>query len=220
MLGLGLAIMNPVHADFSACGSLSNHYGPFDYRTVPPENLALVENYHFTPKVETLQGGNTTMTPGGDMSYTLKVFPNHHRALMAVMRLSEKQKRDPPTEMIYTVRCWFDRAERFKPDDGMVQALYGIYLTRSGSTKEGITKLEHAIELGTDSGNIYYNIGLAYFDLKQYDKALENAHKAYRLGFNLPGLKNKLKRVEKWSELPLQAEVISTPKPEAAATQK
>ena len=44
------------------------------------------------------------------------------------------------------------------------------------------------------------DLGLAYADLKQYDKALESAHRAYGAGFPLPGLKNKLKRAGKWRE--------------------
>jgi len=49
------------------CGSLKNHFGPFDYRSASPEQRRLVEGTHFTPKVESLAGGNTTITPGGDM---------------------------------------------------------------------------------------------------------------------------------------------------------
>ena len=49
------------------CGPLRNHFGPFDYRTASPEQRRLVEGTHFTPKVESLAGGNTTITPGGDM---------------------------------------------------------------------------------------------------------------------------------------------------------
>lgn len=189
-------------ADVADCGPLANHFGPFDYRTATKETLALVEKVHFTAKVETLRGGNTTMTPGGDMGYTLKVFPNHHRALMAVTNYAEKAKKDPPPESLYSVRCWFDRAERFRPDDGVVQALYGSYLIRTKKNQEGIARLNHAVELAGDNGNIFYILGLAYFDANEYDKALENAHRAYQLGFVLPGLKDKLKRIGKWKDYP------------------
>lgn len=186
--------------DDGLCGSLSNHYGPFDYRTESVAGKKLVENAHFTPKVESLIGGNTSISAGGDMNYTLKVFPNHHRALMAVIKLGEKEKTIKPRGMEYSVACWFDRAERFRPDDGMVKAIHGIYLIRSGKPNEAVTKLEEAIELAGDNPNILYNLGLAYFDLKLYDKALENAHRAYAAGFPLSGLKNKLKRAGKWQD--------------------
>ena len=120
------------------CGPLRNHFGPFDYRSAPPEQRSLVEEVHFTPKVESLAGGNTSATAGGDINYTLKVFPNHHRALMAVIKLSEKEKTDKPRSMQYSVACWFDRAERFRPDDAMVKTLHGVYLSRKGKGQAAV----------------------------------------------------------------------------------
>ncbi len=183
-----------------ACGSLENHYGPYDYRTATKQGLAIVEKVHFTKKVESLAGGNTSMTAGGDLNYTLKVFPNHHRGLMTVIKLAEKEKKSIPRDMEYSVPCWFDRAERFQPDDAMVKAIHGIYLIRSNKPAEGEEKLKAALELAGDNANIYYNLGLAYVDLKAYDKALESAHKAYEMGFPLPGLRNILKRLGKWHD--------------------
>jgi tetratricopeptide (TPR) repeat protein len=187
---------------YQACGSLDNGYGPFDYRSTETAKIEIVEKFHFPPKVETLRGGSTASTPGGDLAYTLKAFPNHPRALMATVRFSEKTKQDPPPEMIYTVNCWFDRAERFRPDDATVQLLYGLHLVRIGNSKDGITKLESALSLSGDDPNILYNLGLAYFELKQFDKSLEYAKQAYSLGFPLPGLKNKLLKAGKWKDEP------------------
>lgn len=197
-----LAISNIAYGQDSMCGSLEFHYGPFDYRSAGQSQKNLVERAHFTPKVETLKGGNTSMTPGGDMAYTLSAFPNHHRALMALIRYSEKQKTNKPPEMQYTTDCYFERATRFRPDDATVRSLHGIYLIRSGNPKAGSEKLEEAVELSGDNPNLYYNLGLAYFDLKDYAKSLENAHKAYAGGFPLPGLRDKLTRVGKWSPPP------------------
>lgn len=184
------------------CGSLKNHFGPFDYRSASPEQRRLVEGTHFTPKVESLAGGNTTISAGGDMAYTLNVFPNHHRALMALIKLSEKEKTDKPRDMGYTVACRFERAERFRPDDATVKMLHGIYLMRKGKMQAAAEKLEEANSLAGENANILYNLGLAYFDLKQYDKALASAHAAYALGFPLPGLRDKLKRAGKWTDVP------------------
>ena len=119
---------------------------------------------------------------------------------MAVIKLSEKEKTDKPRGMGYTAACWFDRAERFRPDDGTVKMLHGIYLIRKGKAQAAAEKLEQASALAGDNANITYNLGLAYFDLKQYDKSLASAHAAYALGFPLPGLRDKLKRAGKWSE--------------------
>ena len=44
-----------------ACGSLNNHFGPFDYRTARAEDKNMVERAHFTPKVENLIRGHTSL---------------------------------------------------------------------------------------------------------------------------------------------------------------
>jgi tetratricopeptide (TPR) repeat protein len=192
----------------TACGSLKNHYGPFDYRTAPLHEKQRVEIPHFPPQVENLTGVSNSITQGGDISYTLGVFPNHPRALMSMMKLAEREKRDKPRDSAYSMACWFDRAERFRPDDAMVKVLHGIYLTRKGKKQEAMAKLDAALELGIPSPNIDYNIGLTYFDLGQFDKALQSAHRAYGAGYPLPGLRDKMKRAGKWKD---SAPVLSAP---------
>ncbi|MBS3935955.1 MAG: tetratricopeptide repeat protein [Sulfuritalea sp.] len=182
------------------CGSLRNHYGPFDYRTASAETRQLVERAHFTPKVELLRGGENWMNPSQDLGYTLNVFPNHHRALMSLINYAKKTKSEHPDGMKISVACRFDRAERFAPGDAVVKSLHGVYLMQKGMKSEATKKLEEALQLAGDNANIYYNLGLAYFDLKDYDRALVSAHKAYRLGFPLPGLRNKLEKAGKWTE--------------------
>lgn len=183
------------------CGSLSNHYGPFDYRTAT-DSLKVVEVPHFPPRVEALISGNTSMTPAGDISYTLRVFPNHHRALMSMMKLAEREKTDRPRDSTYTMECWLERAERFRPDDQMAKVLHGIYLAKKGKKQLALEKLDAAVELGGASPNIDYNIGLTYFEIGQFEKSLQSAHRAYAGKFPLPGLRDKLKRAGKWQEAP------------------
>lgn len=181
------------------CGDLRNAYGPYDYRTEKPK-LEIVEGAHFLPFVENLSRGNTSGTPGGDIDYTLRASPNHHRALLSMMKLARKEKTEKPRGSRYTIACWLDRAERFAPDDAMVKTLYGTFLLQKGKADEGVKKLEEALVLAGDNANIHYNLGLAYFELKDYDKALASAHKAYQLGFQLPGLRNKLEKAGKWRD--------------------
>jgi tetratricopeptide (TPR) repeat protein len=188
---------------FEACGELKNGFGPFDYRTASPEDKDVVERRHFTLRVEHLAQGQTVTHPGGDIEYTLRVFPNHPRALFAMVRLGEKENRDKPIGSPYTISCWFDRAIRFTPNDGSVRLVFGIYLSRKGKTNEAIEQLQAAGKLGGDSANVHYNLGLAYFDLKEYEKSFEHAHAAYELGFPLAGLRNKLKQVGKWRDAPI-----------------
>ncbi|MCL2658276.1 MAG: tetratricopeptide repeat protein [Betaproteobacteria bacterium] len=184
------------------CGELKNAFGPLDYRVTPQDTRDLVDNAHFTPSVESLIKGNTSVTAGPDIDYTLRAYPNHPRALLAMMNLSFKEKTTKPRGSHYSVECWFDRAERFRPDDGVVQMLYGIYLLKLGRTSEAVKKFEAAEATADGDPNLYYNLGLAYFDLKKYDRALDYAHKAYALNFPLPGLRDKLKRMHAWKDLP------------------
>lgn len=194
-----LFICSVVSAGEVDCGPLTNHFGPFDYYTAPPADRRLVERPHFPPQVEQLRKGNTGPL-GQDISYTLSVFPNHPRALFSMSKLAIREKTNKPRDSTYSIDCWFDRAIRFRPNDSNVRMIYGIYLQTTGKSKEAAQQFNKSAEFGGDNGNLFYNLGLSYFDLKDYEKALEYAHRAHYLGFQLPGLKNKLVRVGKWRE--------------------
>jgi tetratricopeptide (TPR) repeat protein len=178
---------------------LATPYGPFDYRTASKEVLKLVEDHHFNRDVETLKKG-ISGTIGGELNYTLRVIPNHHRALNALINLQFKLKTDRPPGTSWKVPCYFDRAIRFQPNDGTVREIYGVYLMRLGNKNEAVRQLELAAQLGGEDGNLAYNLGLAYFDVGNFDKSVMYAKKAYDLGFTLPGLKAKLKKAGKWPE--------------------
>ncbi len=64
----------------------------------------------------------------------------------------------------------------------------------------GAEQVSKAEELAKDNPQLHYNVGLLYFELKEYDKSMANAKIAYEQGFNLPGLKDKLTRAGKWKE--------------------
>lgn len=179
------------------CGPLENHYGPFDYRKATREERELVERFHFTPAVESLRGGASSYI-GDDLSYILRVFPNHHRALSTMVRLYERSKGKRPEGIQYLAECYFDRAIRFTPDDAMVRVLYGFYLMKGGRAGEARRQFVAAEQYGADDPQIQYNLGLAYCDLKEYDRALAFAHKAYDSDIKLPGLRDKLKRAGAW----------------------
>jgi tetratricopeptide (TPR) repeat protein len=191
-------VQNLAYADATACGPLTNHFGPFDYHASPPERRNLVERAHFTPDVERLRRGQTTAVIGADIHYTLMVFPNHPRALLAMSNLAQKEKLAKPAGSGFTVDCWFDRAVRFREEDATVRMLFGIYLLKTNRPELAVAQLEKASEFESENANLAYNLGLAYFDLHDYQKSLAFAHQAYEQGFPLPGLRNKLKRVGKW----------------------
>jgi len=192
------AVAQPATADEATCGTLRNSYGPYDYRTASPRQIQLVEDYHFTPSVEELKHGKSGLTIGGDLDYTLRAIPNHHRALVAMMNLGFKVRKDPPPGAQWPVACYFDRAVRFSADDGAVHTIYGIYMFRRGKITDATAQFEMAEKLGDNSGNMHYNAGLAYFELGDYDKAVVHAKKAAEVGFSLPGLRDKLQKIGKW----------------------
>jgi tetratricopeptide (TPR) repeat protein len=186
-------------AEGEDCGDLRNAYGPYDYRTIPATPLSLVEAGHYTPNVEHLIKGQSGYL-GADLDYTLRAIPNHHRAIVSMANLFFRDKKDPPKGARYTVDCWFDRAMRFAPDDPKIRTAHGYYLSRKAKYQEAVAEFRYALELGADDGNTHYNLGLAHFNLKQYDEALKEAKLADERGFPLQGLKNKLKAVDKWTD--------------------
>lgn len=192
------------------CGSLRAGFGPFDYRPgryIPESTygshkalLSIVEGTHFTPTVEALISGNTSQTAGGDLNYTLHAFPNHHRALIAMVALGEKEKTSKPYQSRYSVECWFQRALAWRPDDSIVRMIYARYLYKAMRANEAEQQLSVAASQAGDNAFTHHNIGLIYFDMKNYEKALIHAHKAYELGLGIPTLREQLKSVGKWSE--------------------
>lgn len=193
----GTAAMAEPLADYSACPAMAtSNWGVIDYRVVDPKQLSLVERFHFTPDIERLEAHDSA----ANISYTLRRFQNHHRALMAAMKLGLREKKRQPRGLAYSVDCYFARAESLFPDDEMVKVIHGLYLIRSGRQSLGVQVLEAARTLNENNANLHYNLGLAYLELKRYDSALQSAHRAYSLGFPLPGLRNRLKRAGKWRE--------------------
>ena len=202
LLGFGIFLTSHAKAEVSdfSCGPLQNAYGPFDYRS-DKDKLSIVEGAHFTSEVANLVKGTTAERPGGDIDYTLRAFPNHSGALMSMVRLGDKEKTAKPRGSRYTVECWLYRAVRFRDNDATVKMIYATYLAKNGRNAQALKQLNEAVQLGEDSANLQYNIGLVYFNLGKYDEALNHAHLAYQAGFPLPGLRDKLKRAGKWKEL-------------------
>jgi Flp pilus assembly protein TadD len=160
----------------------------------------VVERVHFTPVVESLKRGATSAYPGTDLDYTLRAFPNHHRALLAMSKLSRREGRSKPAGANYTIDCYFDRAIRFQPDDPMPHMLAGLHLAQSGKRSDAVPYLQRATELATDDPNLHYNLGLGYLEVGINEQALVHAKRAYSAGFPLPGLRDRLRALGAWQE--------------------
>jgi uncharacterized protein (TIGR02996 family) len=198
----------------SPCGSLNNGFGPFDYRT-DIDRRAVVETHHFTPEIEMLIRGRTGSV-GADLDYTLRAFPNHPRALVALMRLVDKGKIDPAPGSNFTLQCYFVRALQFRPDDTTVRMLYATWLNSRQRRDEALAQLAVAKGFAGDNGFTHYNLGLVYMDLGEPQRALEQAHLSQKLGFERPELKQRLVAANQWRdpvEAPLAAASAPAPAP-------
>lgn len=201
------------------CGSLENHYGPFDYRKERFGKLPIVERFHFSPGVESLQRSQSSSHLGADLNYVLRVSPNHHRALVSTMRYTEKLRNSQPPGLDYSIECFFNRAVRFQPDDTVVRLLYAHFLARNGRMADATGQLRAAEAHADGNALTFYNIGLMYLEFKDYDQALAFEHKARRMGLVKPELQAALKKANRWRE-PAPAPEAAAPEaaaPEAAA---
>jgi tetratricopeptide (TPR) repeat protein len=192
----------PVSQPSPGCGNFNYEktaLGPLDYRITPPDEIEFVEVRHFPSHVERLQRGEKG-TVGGDIAYTLRSFPNHPRALRSAAEWQRRHNGLLPPDMQFTAACWFDRAIAFRPDDAQVRVVLAFELLKSKKSAAAIEQVSKAEQLAKGNPQIHYNVGLLYFELKEYDKSMANARIAYEQGFDLPGLKDKLVKAGKWSE--------------------
>jgi hypothetical protein len=188
-----------------------------DYRLVPREARLLVENFHFTPEVEALVRGKSGSIVQ-DVSYTLRHFPNHPRALVSMMRLGERVKTEHLPTAPYSIDCYFKRAVQLAPDDGIVRTLYASFLFSKNRVADANLQVDKARELASGNGLTHYNIGLVLIEHKQWDRALEQAHEALALGFPRPELKDRLVAAGKWREPLAPADAASGPTAASAPT--
>lgn len=189
---------DPVLVGESVCGRLdAGSLGPFDYRDRANSTmLKTVNGNHFNADVQQLVKGQTSVEVLADLDFILRHFPNHQGALRVMARYFLEGGRQM---RFLSAECYFDRALRGYPDDTSVRQIFSMYLTRKGRYPQAIEQLEEAIKLNLGSSmELHYNLGLLYADLKDYDRANEQAAIAYGLGHPLPGLRDKLVRAGQW----------------------
>lgn len=103
--------------------------------------LGTVERYHLAKSNfwANYRGGHYTYAQA-DLIYTLRLFPNHPRALYLLEALAEKTgDRGYPL-------AFYERALRIFPQYPITRARYGRYLASIGQREAGIVELRHAIQ--------------------------------------------------------------------------
>jgi Flp pilus assembly protein TadD len=158
-----------------------------------------MNNNHFNENVRNLKGGQTG-TLAGDLDYILRNSPNHHKALYTMSEYHLRERTERFEHEAFTMTCWFERAMRFSPNDPVVPMLYGIYLHRRGDFGEAEREYKRSMEMSPDFAEVHYNLGLLYLDRKRLDDARTQAREAYRLGYPLPGLRDKLAAAGAWTQ--------------------
>jgi tetratricopeptide (TPR) repeat protein len=178
--------------------------------------LEIVERYHFTPAVQALVAPAGGGRIGADIDYTLRSFPNHHRALVAMRRLAERDRRDPPVGAGTTVECYFVRATIFRRDDTVARMLYADYLIDRNRTAEAVAQLKTVETQVEDNPSALHNLGLLYAKMKDYKAALGFAHRAMALGSTRTDLREQLVAAGHW-QAPAAASAPAAAEPPPAA---
>jgi len=174
-------------------------YGPYDY-TNPNHrgyNLKIVEQYHFNKDVEFLKKGMSAGI-GNDIDYTLRAFPNHHRALYAMSRYQLKNPAFANNSKFPATECYFQRAMKFTPNDFRAMQLYANYLGKKKQPNMAVDVYKRALSIKKAPPEINYSLGLLYFKLKKYNEAVEQAEIAYANGVKNSKLARKLKGINRW----------------------
>lgn len=199
-------------ADVADCGELKNYggIGPWDYADPsstastgadPMGRIKRVENVHFNSEMKMLNTKRYSIEKlTAEIHYTLRVFPNHPEALVAISRLERMAggKLSQNSASIFTPKisayCFFDRAIRYRSDDKAVRYAYAIHLHQNRKYQEALEQYRFAEPNYEDNRLFQYNIGLLYADLKNWEKAVEHAQSAYSSGVTFTALRQRLEK--------------------------
>lgn len=124
-----------------------------------------------------------------EIDWTLARYPNHQVALSLLVSYSlaggkayDFQQPD----------CYFKWAREFAADDLNVLMAEAYLKWRTGKSEEAIEIYQEALKIDSQSSTAAYNIGLIFFEKKNYNEATKYAAVAYELGYPLPALRQKL----------------------------
>lgn len=159
--------------------------------------LEMVERYHIKPGTEKMER-RAYHYAKQDFQFILTSFPNDPKALLLMGELAIKTG-NPKKAIPY-----FQTAIRLFPNRSRTYTAYGVFLHRIGKLKQAVAQYGEALRLDPTSAETHYDLGLAYLALHDYALANKHAHIAYRLGYPLPGLQEKLRKLGKWKPVAIR----------------
>jgi tetratricopeptide (TPR) repeat protein len=198
LLAASIASADRVARDNTNCGIISGQlrggvdsYGYLDYiNPADQTKLAQANGAYFRPHIENLESSSSAM---GTWK-TLRISPNHHRALYTMMRYYKGLSATEEGREFYSMECLFRRAYFLNPNDATVYMLNGMYYHWDSDWANAEEKYLQAHKLQPGNPQINYNLGLMYFDKGDHESAAKHARLAYNGGYPLEGLRNKLKK--------------------------
>lgn len=147
------------------------------------------KRYHLDPASRRMQEGEYSRNVIADIDWTLVRYPNHQGALSLLIKYALAGGRNYDFQ---SPECYFKWALDFAPDDGNVLMARAYYNWRTNKIDAAIGDYQEAIKLMPGSATANYNLGLIYFEQKQFQEAAKYAAVAYQLGYPLPALRDKL----------------------------
>ncbi|MDR2123948.1 MAG: tetratricopeptide repeat protein [Desulfovibrio sp.] len=112
-------------------------------------------------------------------------------AMAQVAAMTEKiavslQDSDPVQAEKYLRKCLELKGKDLSVDDITTFNQLGISLRKQGRWQDAITEYKRALQIAPGAEGLYYNIGMAYAEGKDYEAAIKNMQKALSLNPNLP----------------------------------
>ena len=89
--------------------------------------------------------------------------------------------------------------------------LYVQYLTEQARPTEAAAQLEIVAKAAENNPFTTYNVGLLYFDLKDYARARQYAKKAMDMGLAKPELQEMLQKAGQWQGAETSTPAASAP---------
>jgi tetratricopeptide (TPR) repeat protein len=172
--------------------------------------LKNVEQYHLQPAYRALHERDWRRAKG-EIEFILRHYPNHPQALAFISDLCDTKWKHVTCDS----KGWFERAFAVRSSPhAQTFVVYGIHLHRLQKLDDAIQAYKKGLELDPRAANGHYNLALAYFDVRDYTAANAHGQAAYSLGMQLPGIKDRLSRVGRWTPLPPEElDKLLTPQP-------